>query len=69
MENPLAERDSVEPFRPENALRGYGRGRARLPLLREARDPGVARVAPGTPWDDTGVRGGQQTKALMGQGS
>ena len=64
--NHLAARDSVEPFRPENALRGYGRGRARLPLQREARDPGVGRVAPGTLWDDTGVSGGSATQSSDG---
>jgi hypothetical protein len=64
--NHLAAQDSVEPFRPENALRGYGRGRARPPLQREARDPGVGRVAPGTLWDDTGVSGGSATRSSDG---
>ena len=64
--NPLAARDSVEPFRPENALRGYGRGRARFPLQREVRDPGVGRVAPGTLWDDTGVSGGSAAQGSDG---
>ena len=62
----LAARDSVEPFRPENALRGYGRGRARFPLRREIRDPGVGRVAPGTLWEDTGVSGGSAAQGSDG---
>ena len=62
----LAARDSVEPFRPENALRGYGRGRARPMWPRGTGDPGVGRVAPGALRDDTTPSGGSAAQSSDG---